>query len=91
MGDRVLAEIPAGEWVRLAIAVPLGEAATGTWELALTLPGGKEQRFTGLQVATPGWRKLTWIGFVSNATRKTGFHLDNVRIENVPFGGTRGE
>ena len=80
--DRELLDVPTDRWFRLEVRVALGENATGTWELAVTLPGRDPQRFGNLPCVTPGWQDLTWIGFVSNATRRTAIHLDNVCIEN---------
>ena len=53
-----------------------------TWSLNVTLPGGEVKRFTDLPTASPAWTKLTWFGFVSNATRKSLFYLDNLELVN---------
>ena len=81
-GDDVLMEVPPGEWFRVEVTVGLGENATGTWELTVTLPGQEPRRFTDLPLTTPGWNKLTWVGFVSNAEGASVFYLDNIRLVN---------
>ena len=81
-GGRELLDIPVGQWVHMEVRVALGEGTTGTWELTVTLPGRAPQRFEGLPCVAPGWKALNWIGFVSNATRRTAIYLDNVYIEN---------
>ena len=30
---------------------------------------------------TPAWRQLRWLGFISMATEKTVFYLDNLKLE----------
>jgi hypothetical protein len=59
--------------------VPLG-AKAGKWEVTVTLPGQEPRRFSDLEVVTPGWNRLTWVGFVSNATTRTVIYLDNISI-----------
>ncbi len=40
--------------------------------------------FKGLKAAGTAFEKLTWLGFVSNATDKTVFYLDNLEVTNQP-------
>ncbi len=80
VGDRELMSVPRSQWFHVAVQVVLGDKADGTWQLAVTLPGEPPRVFTDLRVRTPGWKKLTWVGFVSNATKKTVFYLDNLRL-----------
>jgi hypothetical protein len=79
--DTVLMDLPTGKWFHVEVTLPLGDRA-GKWELTVTLPGQEPRRFADLEVVTPGWKRITWIGFVSNATKKTVFYLDNLRITN---------
>jgi hypothetical protein len=81
--DKVLMDIPTGQWFHVEVTIPLG-AKAGKWEVAVTLPGQEPRRFAGLDVVTPGWDKITWIGFVSNATKRTIFYIDNLIITNKP-------
>jgi hypothetical protein len=79
---RDLAVIPIGQWVRFEITCPLGEKATGKYDLAITAPGEKPQTFKELDCGTARFKTLTWVGFISLATSKTAFHLDNVKIQD---------
>jgi hypothetical protein len=81
VGDRELLDYPIGQWVHLEAVAGLGAQATGTWDLSVTLPGQETQRFPGLKVGSPGWKKLTWVGFVSTARQKVVWYLDNVKIQ----------
>ena len=56
--------------------------STGTWELAVTLPGQSRQVFSKLPNANLQWKKLDWLGFCSLATAKTVFYLDNLELTN---------
>lgn len=80
--QRELMEIPMGQWFHVEIEVPLGEKA-GKWTLTVSLPGQEPRRFSDLDVTTPGWDKLTWVGFVSNAITQTVIYLDNVSIRRA--------
>jgi hypothetical protein len=81
--QRELMDLPWSQWFRVEVRVGLGDRSPGTWEVVVTLPGREPRRFTDLPVITPGWKKLTWVGFVSNATTETVFYLDNLKLENL--------
>ena len=82
VAGKELAEVPVGQWVHIEVTAKLGSAADDTWSLALTRSDGLKQRFEGLPFTTPGMRRLAWLGFVSNASEKTAFCLDNLVLEN---------
>jgi hypothetical protein len=48
--------------------------------MAVTLPGQAPHEFKDLAYAKQGFRKLTWVGFTSNATVKTSFFLDDFKL-----------
>lgn len=85
IGDRALLELPVGQWVHFAVAADLGAGNSGLWTLVVTLPDKAPKTFTKLknENATT-FEQLTWLGFVSNATIKTVFYLDNLQIDNDP-------
>ena len=66
-----------------ALSAGVGQQATATWDLALSLPGEPLQKFTGLP-CDPQWKQLEWLGFVSNADTKTVFYIDNLTLGNTP-------
>lgn len=76
---QALIAIPPGQWVHLEIAAALGSQATGTWELTVSIPGQPPRRFPGL-ASNPEWKRLEWLGFVSNGEGKTALYLDNVAL-----------
>ncbi len=82
VGGKKLCDLPLQQWVHLELEAVLGEDCTGTWTLTVTLPGGKEQRFADLPFSSPGINQITWVGFISNATAKTVFDLDNLLLQN---------
>ena len=82
VNNQQLMEIPAGQWVHFEVMAGLGHASTGTWDLAVTLPGGTPQRFPGLKSGSPDWKSLEWLGFVSNATVSTTYYLDDLELSN---------
>ncbi|MGQ9731255.1 MAG: right-handed parallel beta-helix repeat-containing protein [Candidatus Zipacnadales bacterium] len=81
--ERFLMEVPVGEWFHIAVTASLGPDSTRVWELAVTLPGQKTQRFAELPIYSPDWKTLDWVGFVSNAQTKTALYLDNIRLRNL--------
>jgi hypothetical protein len=75
--------LPREQWVHLEVICPLGTAAEGAWTLIVTLPGQAPQRFAKLP-CDPRFKALQWLGFVSDATAKTVFFVDNIRINTTP-------
>jgi hypothetical protein len=84
VSGKTLMTVPSGGWIHVEIAADLGERNSGTWDLSITLPGETAKAFKGLKSANPAFEKLTWLGFVSNATDKTVFYLDNLEVTNQP-------
>lgn len=82
LGGREVMDLPADVWLHCELAAKVGRDADGKWELALTRPGAAPRRFDGLATGSPDFANLTWVGWSSMATKKTVFHLDNVKIEN---------
>ena len=75
--------LPRDQWVHLETLCPLGQAAAGAWTLLVTLPGQAPQTFPNLP-CDPKFRELQWLGFVSSATEKAVFYVDNVGIGATP-------
>ncbi len=48
--------------------------------LRVTVPDGDPRVFRDLPLADPECHKLNWIGFTSNATKRTEFYLDNFAL-----------
>ena len=77
-GDRLLTTVPHATWIHIELACTLGPDATGLFELALTVDGQAPQRYTGLPFGHADWRAIAWIGFVSEATDRAVFYVDNL-------------
>jgi hypothetical protein len=80
--ERELMDLPVSTWFHVEVSAGLGAQANGVWQVTVTLPGKEPRSFADLAVVTPGWKKLTWMGFVSNSKNKTVFYLDNIKLEN---------
>ena len=79
---KVLLDLPAGQWVHFETTAGLGPQSTGTWDLAVTLPGQEPKLFKGIANGKPDWKKLDWLGFSSIAADKAAFYLDNLELRN---------
>jgi hypothetical protein len=82
VAGQALMDIPANQWVKIEISAGLGAQSTGTWDMAVTLPGQPARRFDKLKNGSPDWKALDWLGFVSDATDRTVFYLDNIDLVN---------
>jgi hypothetical protein len=81
-----LTEIPISEWVRIEVRAGLGQKADGTWSLTVSQSGKPPVHKSGLPCAK-GWKSLNWLGFVSQASQPTAFHLDDLKVSNQPWTG----
>jgi len=79
---RTLMEVPLGRWFGLEVTAALQNRHRGSWSLKVTLPDGPTRRFEGLKNGTERFEKLTWLGFISNATDRSVFYLDKLSITN---------
>jgi uncharacterized Fe-S cluster-containing radical SAM superfamily protein len=85
VGNAATLALPVDQWIHFEIVAELGNEANTQWTLRVTLPGEKPREFAKLTWGNPQFKKLTWIGFTSNATIKTAFYLDNFMLG--PAGG----
>ncbi len=79
-GGRKLAKLPHGQWVRFEIACGTGPKADGRWHLTVRVPGQEPRRFPDLS-CDAAFKRLNYIGFISLATEKTVFYIDNVTLK----------
>lgn len=84
VGDKVLLTVPRSQWLGFTIVCPVGKQATGTWDLTVKLPGQEAKTFTGLDCGSKkSFRSLEWLGFISEATTRTVFYVDDLKMEVV--------
>jgi len=81
---KTLLHLPIGKWTHFEVTAELGQKNSGTWTLAVTLPGETPRAFKALRNGSGTFERLTWLGFTSNATDKAVFYLDNLEITNQP-------
>jgi len=75
-------DIPFDRWVRIVIEGGLGSKADGTFSVTATVQGRSGGRtFPNVKYVTGGFKRVTWLGFMSNATVKTSFYLDNIHMD----------
>lgn len=75
-------------WTMLEIEAGLGEQSDGRWSLRVRQiePGGEAgeplAEWRDLPVSHEDWRRLDWIGFVSQSSGDTDIWIDDVRLDN---------
>jgi len=72
--------MPTGKWVHVEIAAGMGPDSTGTWDLTVTVPGQAPVKYTKLPYGRGRMATLQWLGFSSLATKRTVYHLDNIKL-----------
>ncbi len=77
------ADIPPNVWMHVELTTNLDPAGKGTWSLVIRIPGKPDVAATGLSFADPKFKRLTWLGFISNAIWNTSSYLDNIVLEPV--------
>jgi len=73
-------DLPLHQWIHFELTAGLGKADKQTWGLRVTIPGQPPHAFDSLDYADRKFKKLTWIGFMSNAQSKGVYYLDNIRL-----------
>jgi len=82
VGSRALTTLPLGAWVRVEITSPIKAENDGVYEMSLSGPDGRAQRFSGLPFGSgKEFTELGWLGFVSLAETRAVFYIDNIRLE----------
>ncbi len=76
-GASKLMPLPVDTWINIRIVCPLGNEAAGTFDLTVTVDGTSTV-FEELPLGEPKWNRVTWIGWSSQATTESRFHLDNL-------------
>jgi len=82
VAGRTLLVLPVNKWIHFEITAALGDKTKNTWDMTVTLPGQTPRELKGLKNANAKFDQLTWVGFTSNATKKTVFYLDNLKLTN---------
>ena len=74
-------DLPLDQWVRFELSGVLGEVSTAKWTLTVQAPGQPPREFKDLPYGKPGFKRLTWVGFSSNATVSTSYYLDDFTLK----------
>ena len=82
-GKEFIADLAPGQWVHFEMTAAVGPKATGTWDLAVTIPGHEPKVVKALKTGSPDWNRLEWLGFSSTANEVTSFYLDNIELSNT--------
>jgi hypothetical protein len=78
-GKRLLT-VPLDQWVRFEVACPLGDYATGAFDLRVRLPGEQTPHVFQDLACSADFTRLDWIGFVAKSDNEAVFFVDNVEI-----------
>jgi len=84
VGGRTVAQIPLDHWFTVALSCGLGEQATGTFDLTISIEGEPEQRVKGLLVGAAEFKHATWLGWISYAPQQGEAWLDDLRFGLQP-------
>lgn len=73
-------DVPVGEWTRIEIKCGLGEDSTGTWSLTVTTKGRDPITRPKLKFASPDFKRLDYVGFISTGETKAVWYLDEIDL-----------
>jgi hypothetical protein len=79
---RAITRLSPGTWSHVRMVAGLGARAAATWRLEVRPAGGSAQVVEGLPCGR-GFKKLQWLGFVSNATTAAVYYVDNVQLQTL--------
>ena len=75
-----IGRVPLGKWIHIEMACPLGDRATGTFDLRFGAVGDKATELKALP-CDPNFRELQWLGFCADAKVAAAFYVDNIKLE----------
>jgi len=78
-----LMDVPVDQWFHVEVSAELGDQA-GTWDAIIQIPGQDARHFTGIKTGDHLWKRLTWLGFISQAVRRVAVDVDNLKLINTP-------
>lgn len=84
IGGTIVALMPVGVPTKFRITTSLGGNSTGTWKLEVTPEGQAATVVDGLAFKDPNWRKLNWLGFVSDAATTSKPCIATLKATNTP-------
>ena len=73
-------ELPLSKWIKFEIIADMAKDKGSGWTLNITLPDGTRRHWKDLPFADAKFCRLDWIGFMSNARKKTVFYLDDFAV-----------
>lgn len=76
---KISVPFPENTWAGIEITAPLTGEGAGKWTLKITPEGQPAQEFKDLNT-DKGWNELDWLGFVSTATEKVAFWVDDLKL-----------
>lgn len=71
--------IPLGQWVRVSIAMQLGDDGSGEYRLTLHVPG-QDPVVHDLPYRNDAFRRIDWLGISSTSQAATVFYIDNLKM-----------
>ena len=77
-----LAAAPPNQWLAFEFTMGLGDAATGTYDLALQVGDAAPQTWHEVACAKD-LKSLTWLGFVSLATDVSRWYIDDMTVSKA--------
>lgn len=80
---KTLLRIPLDQWVRFEVECDVGEAASGTFLMRVSLPGSESPAVFKQLRQDAGFERLDWIGFVSKAEQDAVYFVDNITVGPV--------
>jgi len=81
VAGKVVAGAPVGQWVTIKVTAALGTGA-GTWKLEVTNAQGTTTTVNNLQPKDSGWKRLNWLGFVSDSAVASSSCVGYAKADN---------
>ena len=79
VGGKAIASVPIDRWMEIAVSAALGARAQGRWHLRVN-DGDKTLLDEDVATLDPRWKRLDWLGFVSDADADSTICLDDLDI-----------
>lgn len=81
VAGKIVAPAPVGQWINLKVVAPLDTSA-GTWTLVVRYASGSVVTVNNLVNKNAGWKRLNWLGFVSDSALTSAASIGSITAKN---------
>ncbi|WP_457390634.1 right-handed parallel beta-helix repeat-containing protein [Roseateles sp. P5_E1] len=77
-----VASVDVGQWIKFKVTAPMAQPS-GVWKLEMTRTNGEKVTVNNLAMKTANFKRLNWLGFISNGVTPASSCLAGLKASNL--------